>query len=401
MNRYVKLVVLSVILPISGCSNEEEPAPQPIVDTIEIAQTEIAVDAAGGEAILRFSANKDWTIRYDDDRQAVYGVLQSENGEASTSCNVTFTMHANTSAASRYARFIIDAGRAKAEVTVTQPGLGIELPSEEEVRAYLMRLYEDTDGPNWRFRGKWGSDLPLNQWGSEVKYENGRLSLILGEHYMKGKVDLSGCKALVSIRASKNNITEVDLSDCPLLEEAYFINNDITRINVDRCLSLRTLRVGYNSLNDISVGWCTTLQELGCEYNKLTRLDVGRCVELRELNCAVNDITELEIPHRKKLYYLFCYANRIKHLDVRGARFLSVLSCFNNNLEELNIDVCERLGIFWCFGNRISYEIPEWMDKIGQFEHDARYEYHEDGTYTDNGYGWWYPGEPQSMRHGR
>lgn len=34
-----------------------------------------------------------------------------------------------------------------------QPGLGVELPGEDEVREYLVRLFHDTDGPNWRFRG--------------------------------------------------------------------------------------------------------------------------------------------------------------------------------------------------------------------------------------------------------
>ena len=47
-------------------------------------------------------------------------------------------------------------------------------------------------------------------------------------------------------------------------------------------------------------------------------------------------------------------------------------------------------------------EIPEHFDRLLEFEHDARYEYRPDtGTFTDRGYGWWYPGEPDKMAHRR
>lgn len=393
-----------VMLPLlAACSPEAEEIPTPPEpDTVTPVNQNLTVDAGGGDAYICFRANKDWSIRFSDDRQAVFGTLQAEKGEASDACRVIFTMHANTSADSRNVNFVITAGRASTEVTVSQSGLSVELPAEDEVRAYLVRLFNDTDGPNWRFRGKWCSDLPVDQWGSEVKYKDGRLELILGEHYLKGKLDLSGCKALVSIRASKNELTEVDLSDCPLLQEAYFTSNSLTKVNIDGCVSLRKLHVGYNSLTDISVGWCTTLSELYCQYNNISALDLSRCVELQSLHCAVNNLGSLVIPHRRKLDGVWCYENRIKSLDLTGAPFISVISCFNNNLESLTLEERGRLGIFWCFGNRIGGEIPLWMDKVSQFEHDARYEYPADGSQViDHGYGWWYPGEPASGRHAR
>ena len=61
----------------------------------------------------------------------------------------------------------------------------------------------------------------------------------------------TGCKALVSIRTSKNELTEVDLNDCPLLQKACFTSNSLTKVNIDGCMSLRELHVGYNSLTDI------------------------------------------------------------------------------------------------------------------------------------------------------
>lgn len=400
--RCIRLFLpLLSILAACTPSAEDIPAPKEPDTVVPVARS-ITADAGGGDVELRFRANTAWTIHYADDRKATYGTLNAEKGSASDACGVVFTMHPNTSADAREVTFIITAGRASAEVTVRQPGLGVELPGEDEVREYLVRLFHDTDGPNWRFRGKWCSDLPIDQWGSEIKYKGGRLELILGEHYMKGKLDLSGCKALVSIRASKNKLTEVDLSDCPLLEEAYFISNSLTKINVEGCLSLRRLYVGYNMLTDISVGWCTTLIELGCENNSLTAIDLEHCVELQELQCSANGLMRLEIPHRRKLRNLWCYDNRIKSLNLRGAPFLSVVSCFNNGLESLKIEENNRLAILWCFGNRIGGEIPLWMDRISQFRYDERYEYPDDGQPAiDHGYGWWYPGEPASGHHAR
>lgn len=48
----------------------------------------------------------------------------------------------------------------------------------------------------------------------------------------------TGCKALVSIRTSKNELTEVDLSDCPLLQEVCFTSNSLTKVYIDGCVSL-------------------------------------------------------------------------------------------------------------------------------------------------------------------
>ena len=52
--------------------------------------------------------------------------------------------------------------------------------------------------------------------------------------FRPGRTD---CKALVSIRASKNELTEIDLSDCPLLQEAYFTSNSLTKFYIDGCVS--------------------------------------------------------------------------------------------------------------------------------------------------------------------
>ena len=129
------------------------------------------------------------------------------------------------------------------------------------VREYLVRLYNDAGGDNWKHNDNWLSDRPVNEWYG-IEYDGKNLKIDLDYNNLIGTIDLSGC---------------------------------------------------------------TQLTELYCVGNRLTSLDVSGC--------------------------------------------------------------------------KITQEIPEWFKQLGYFFHDQRYTYNNDGTYTDNGIGWWYPGEPESGRH--
>lgn len=513
LRNFILIISLFVTVIFISCSKEgEEPeAPKPDFITLLDGET-ITASAEGGEVMLRFNTNKEWSIEIPNTSEHFYGVLENRSGEAGEIC-IPYTTLPNTTGKERSTTLRITAGRATAEVTVVQSAVAVDLPSEAEVRAYLVRLFNDTDGPNWRFKGKWCSDLPISQWGSEVKYENGKLSLILGEHNMKGDIDLSGCKALVSIRCSKNQIRRLNVSDCPLLTEVECVNTGLEEIDVTGCLSLEKLNASYNSLRHIDIGWCKTLNKLDVRECSLESLDLSECVSLQTLNCAINRIRHLEVPHRYRLIDCFCYENEIAgNLDLSNSPRLQVVNCGENEITSLNVTDCPRmewiycynnritsldeaiagkekvlthlycfsnkmdkldvsgfyklselhcsdnaltslkfagckslhwlycsynqletleftgldLSIFehldcsynrlreadiaslpallrlWCQGNRIGGEIPEHFDRLIEFEHDARYEYRtQTGTYTDRGYGWWYPGEPNKMSHSR
>ncbi len=508
------IILLAALLSVSCSNSGEEPEPEPVKPdfvTLRDGAT-LAVPAEGGEVLLRFSTNKAWSVEIPQTSQHFNGVLEIRSGEAGEMA-IPYTVLPNTTAKPRSTTFRITAGRASAELIVTQDAVSIDMPTEEEVRAYLVKLFNDTDGPNWRFKENWCTDLPLNRWGSGVKYENGRLSLILGEQNLKGDIDLSGCKALVSIRCSKNQIRKLDVSDCPLLQEVSCINTGLEEIDVRGCLSLEKLYASYNNLRSVDVGWCTTLTHLDVRCCSLQELDLSDCVMLESLTCAINRIKRLDVPHRyrltecfcyeneiggtfdladspqlqllncgeneitalnvencprlrwiycysnritsldkaiagkeKVLSDLYCYSNKIEKLDVGGFYVLSELHCSDNALTSLKFAGCKSLqwlycsynqletldfagldlSIFerldcsynrlreadiasltglrrlWCQGNRIGGEIPERFDRLLEFEYDARYEYRpQTGTYTDRGYGWWYPGEPEKMSHSR
>lgn len=500
----------ALTLLICACSSEsagEPEAPKPDEVVLTGGYT-IEAPQEGGTVMLRFSTTKDWAIEIPRVQEHYNGVLEVRRGAAGEMA-VPFTARPNTTGEARSTTLRITSGRASAEITVEQGAVEVELPSEEEVRQYLVKLYNDIDGPNWRYGRKWCSDLPINQWGTEIKYENGRLSLILGEREIKGDIDLSGCKALVSIRCSKNQIGRLNLADCPLLTEVECVNTGLEELDISGCISLRRLLVSYNSLSSVDVGWCKALEDLNVSNCRIESLDLSECVSMKSLNCAVNRLTRLEVPHRYNLNDLFCYENELTRLDVSNSPQLSLINCGDNELEELNVrgvpklsrlycynnrlaridlsdqkdvlsqfycytnrlesldlsgyrklselhcsdnsltslnitgcrqlhwlycsynrlesldftgldlDIFERLDCsfnrlrqadltslrlmrLWCQGNRIGGEIPLHFDSLLEFEHDQRYDYRPStGTYTDRGYGWWYPGEPDKLEHTR
>ena len=353
--RAVAALFAVAAMAAAGCSDKGEDDPQPPEpDTAVFMDNELTAPADGGDVVLRIKANKAWKLEMPVNKDYLHGELHARSGAAGD-CRVVFTAFANVDDKERTTTFRLSAGRATpVEIVVRQEPMGFELPTEAEVRAYLMRLYDATDGPNWRFRGKWGSDLPLSKWGSEVKYENGLLELNLTEHDMKGGVDLSGCKALVRLRCAKNEIAEIDVSGCPLLKYMDATNSGVERVNVEGCHSLQELMVGYNKLDDIDVGWCTTLKYLRVENNALAHLDLSRCVSIERVACNGNRLGELEIPYRNNLRSLWCYENGLRSLDVSNSPWLSMLNCGDNALERLNVRGCIRLSSLWCYSNRLT-----------------------------------------------
>lgn len=511
MNKRDILLLLLLLLVCCACSSkgeDEPPVPQP--DFVELDAEVYTAGPTGGDVVVRIRSNKPWTLSFDDKvpNPLAFGVIQTRTGDAGEG-EAVFTAYPNTGTALRSVDFKITAGRASASFRIVQDVVEVMLPSEDQVKAFLLNMFDDPDDPDYRFRKNWSTDKPLSQWGTEVHYNNGRLELYLNEHLLKGKINLAGCKALVSLRCSKNQITEIDVSDCPLLTNIDCTNNLIKKLDVSGCYSLRDLYAGYNNLTGIDIGWCTTLQSLWIENCGLTELDLSRCVSIQRLSCHDNRLRELDIPYRaNNLHSLWCYANELTHLDVSNSPWLGMFNCGDNMLETLDVSGCIRLsGLFcynnrlrelkfddakeslsqiycytnklseidvagcrklhelhcsdndisvldlsgcrslgwlycsynkieeldfsdldkhifvrldcsynhlrkaditsmtyllhlWCAGNYIGGEIPEWFSRLEDFEYDVRYEYRpQTGSYTDRGYGWWYPGEPGKMCH--
>ena len=258
-------------------------------------------------------------------------------------------------------------------------------------------------------------------------------------------LNASGCTLLEYLNCLYNQLTSLDVSGCTSLVELYCSNNQLTSLNVSGCTSLETLSCGGNQLTSLNASGCTLLEYLNCPYNQLTSLDIAGCTSLVELYCSNNQLPSLDVAGCTSLVYLECYNNQLLSLDVSGCTSLNYLSCGGNQLPSLDISACTSLQTLYCGKNQltsldvsgctslvylqcsnnqltsldvyectslvdlyckynqISSEIPDWFSQLTAFEYDQRYTYSPEYTngYQDNGYGWWYPGEPEKGYHGR
>ena len=351
LNRIV--AVWSVVsLLLAGCSKSEpsEPPTQQ-ADRIVLTDGESSRDfsAEGGTWQIDFEVSADWTAEQVIPIAVQWYHFTPRQGKAGAG-SVTVTVLPNTTDEARSAEIRLSAGRAEQILSITQQAGHVELPAETEVRAFLERLYRDTDGENWRFNANWCSDKPISEWDG-VRYENGLLSLWLGEKYLNGQMDLSGCTALVELRCAKNSLTKIDVSGCPLLREIDCTSNEITELNVAGCSSLDRLLCGYNQLTHLDLSTVPALTYLRCDYNRISAINISACPWIATLNVAGNDLSALDIDGRTALRDLFCYENRLTQLDLSGCEWLHLVNCGTNRLTELHVTGCSRLTDLYCYNN--------------------------------------------------
>ena len=216
-------------------------------------------------------------------------------------------------------------------------------------------------------------------------------------------LDVSGCTSLEQLYCDDNQLTSLDVSDCTSLVHLQCNYNQLTSLNVSGCTSLETLSCPNNQLTSLDASGCTSLKSLHCGGNQLTSLDVSGCTSLGYLDCNNNQLTSLDVSSCTSLVTLWCSSNQLTSLDVSGCTSLMSLYCYVNQLTSLDVSGCTSLVRLVCHENQISSEIPEWFSQLEIFEYDQRYTYNSEYTngYKDNGYGWWYPGEPEKGYHDR
>ena len=218
---------------------------------------------------------------------------------------------------------------------------------------------------------------------------------------------LSDCKTIEEIEIWGVNShfvknLNIKLTNCPSLDVIYCPGNQLNKfsLSVSGKTALRSVNCVGNDLTDLELSGCSALEELWCYDNQITSLDVSGCSALTDLKCYDNQITSLDISGCSALEELWCYDNQITSLDASGCSALEVLSCSDNQITNLNISGCSALKYLYCRDNQICSVIPEWFSQLSSFDYDRRYtgyhwnDDHDMWNYTDNGVGWWYPGEP-------
>lgn len=247
----------------------------------------------------------------------------------------------------------------------------------------------------------------------------------LSENSKLTELDASELSNLKELHADYcSGLKNLDLHGCSLLSMVNCSSCSLNELNIEGCKALMTLTCSYNKLSSIVLKDNPDLYILNCESNKLSELIIENSPSLSTLSCWQNKLTSLNLKSAKSLSKLTCYSNSLSSLDVSGLTELRELYCHTNKLEELNVEGCISIYKLYCYNNPklktfklddlenslsnfkcedtfITMEVPGWFKKLRNFRHDARYTYSESGEVTDNGHGWWYPGEPESGKHAK
>ena len=233
-------------------------------------------------------------------------------------------------------------------------------------------------------------------------------------------IKISDCNTLQTINTSWNSSIEnlnIDISNCPSLGFVKSFNSGLKSFNImvmGKTAATMDIDCSENELSKLDMTNCTNLTSLGCFGNKLTSLNVSGCTNLKTLDCSNQQLTNLNVSGCTHLRNLNCHDNKLTKLDISGCTSLETLGCGGNQLTNLNVDDCTALRYLSCSNNKICSVIPNWFAQLWDFGHDQRYTDYwweeikdSEGTiidkilhYTDNGVGWWYPGEPDKGYHG-
>ena len=227
----------------------------------------------------------------------------------------------------------------------------------------------------------------------------------------------------------------LDLSYTPL-EEFEFRSGGISVKNqliLKECKNLKTLRFESWPQQSFDVTGCTALEEVHFGVGILEDgyfSGKGSGTEGAKLFLENTTLGTLSVPNNYKEIWVTDGASfdkveivgnkAVDHIDLRGSKGnslevsncanLSTLSCPNTGISSFKVENLPGIVHLNVEDNeKLLSLVPEVFDEIadrgGSVEYDIRYSYTDTGTgvieYEDNGYGFWYEGEPQCGYHGK
>lgn len=154
-----------------------------------------------------------------------------------------------------------------------------------------------------------------------------------------GTLDLSGCTALTTVRATDCYLTGADFSGCVSLRSLNLTGNYITSLSIDGCTELELLWFPTNRIGSVDISHCTKLTSFDCSDNGISQIDVSSCPLLTVLRCSNNELTSLDVSNCPLITDLRCKTNLITSLDLSNLTGLVKLFSFNNRLTSLDISV--------------------------------------------------------------
>ena len=239
------------------------------------------------------------------------------------------------------------------EYVLETASASINVPSRSEgdLRNYLIKLYQETNGPAWpeSERTNWCTNLPLTEWAGVTAHPSIKGLYRLEKHGITGNVDFSGCQSLETINIY-GNINTLNVSDCPMLVE---FDTDAQNILARNCDGLDILSLNVEKCASADLSGCMRLSNLAVQG--VEKLIVSHCPLLTYLDISGNpDLKYLDASECDRLYqinFITQIGGMMHKVFVGGA-----------NLEYLNVSGCTSLED--CFGGH-STDDPEIMEAEG------------------------------------
>lgn len=239
------------------------------------------------------------------------------------------------------------------EYVLETASASIDVPSRSEgdLRNYLIKFYQETNGPAWpeSERTNWCTNLPLTEWAGVTAHPSIKGLYRLEKHGITGNVDFSGCKSLETINIY-GNINTLNVSDCPMLVE---LDTDAQNILARNCDGLDILSLNVEKCASADLSGCMRLSNLSVQG--IEKLIVSHCPSLTYLDISGNpDLKYLDASECDRLYqinFITQIGGMMHKVFVGGA-----------NLEYLNVSGCTSLED--CFGGH-STDDPEIMEAEG------------------------------------
>lgn len=238
------------------------------------------------------------------------------------------------------------------EYVLETASASIDVPSRSEgdLRNYLIKLYQETNGPAWpeSERTNWCTNLPLTEWAGVTAHPSIKGLYRLEKHGITGNVDFSGCKSLETINIY-GNINTLNVSDCPMLVE---FDTDAQNILARNCDGLDILSLNVEKCASADLSGCMRLSNLAVQG--VEKLIVSYCPSLTYLDISGNHALKyLDASECDRLYQI----NYITYLPS-----IPLVLIGGENLEYLNVSGCTSLED--CFGGH-STDNPEIMEAEG------------------------------------
>ncbi len=203
--------------------------------------------------------------------------------------------------------------------TVESPLLGdekVELKSKSvtfstaggTLREQLIRMYRNTNGPNWKRDDNWCTEKPLTEWYGISQDSYGGYRIQLDNNNLDGYVQL-------------NDTT---------IREISMYGNQIIWVNVNQCTNLGGLFLADCPLEKLYLAGCKRLESVGFDYRNLHTLDVSESSYARQLDqCNFERLKVLyarNLSDLTDLPFQIIGANSLDTLDLSGCTQLQTIN---------------------------------------------------------------------------